>query len=215
MASFRVRAFAVATCLGLLGGVGAGPARTSLISKNLLVNGNAEKGAAANDAKNTVRPLGWTTVGSFSAVSYGIAGLPSVQTSMNIDGGNHFFAGGPTIAPASATETVAIPAAWRTVVASGRAFAQMSAYLGGSQAKRDAAFVVVGCLNAKRKSLGGFKIGPVTATRRGNLTELLPVQATHVVARTCTSIRVTIASTGGSGTYDDAYADNLVLRLLQ
>ena len=215
MASFNARAFAAASCASLLAVVSAGPARSSLISKNLLRNGNAEIGAAAADTKSVVKPQFWQTVGSFSSVSYGVAGMPGPQTSANIGGGKRFFAGGPTTAPASASQSVPIPASWRKVVASGLAFAQLSADLGGAQTKPDAAVVVVEFLNAKGKSLGGFKIGPVTPAQRGNTTGMMPVQAVRSVARGCRTLRVTIASPGGSGTYDDAYADNVALRLLQ
>ena len=215
MASFNVRAVAVAGSVGLLVIVLAGPAQSSLISKNLLANGNAELGAAATDTKTVVKPQAWKTVGSFSSVTYGVAGLPGLQTSANVGGGKRFFAGGPSIAPSSASQSVVIPASWRAVVESGLAFAQLSADLGGSQAKPDAAVVVVEFLNGRGKSIGGFKIGPVTPAQRDNMTGMLPVQAMHRVAPGCRSVRVTIASPGGSGIYDDAYADNVALHLLQ
>ena len=215
MASFTVRAIVVAGGVGLLVFLGAGPAQSSLISKNLLVNGNAELGAAATDTKTVVKPQAWKTVGSFTSVSYGVAGMPGLQTSANIGGGKHFFAGGPTTAPASASQSVPVPASWRKAVASGRTFAQLSANLGGSQMKPDAAVVIVQFLDVKGKPLGGFKIGPVTPAQRGETTGLVPEQAVHSVARACRSVRVTIASPGGTGVYDDAYADNVALRLLQ
>jgi hypothetical protein len=204
MASFCARAFAAASCLGLLAILLAGPAHTSLVTKNLLKNGDAEVGPAATDTKTAVAPRFWTTVGSFSEVAYGTPGLPGPQTSANIGGGKHFFAGGPSTTPASITQSIKIPGNWKKVVASGLAFAQLSAYLGGSATKPDAAVVV-----------GGFKIGPVTPAQRGNVTGMLPVQAVRAVARTCTTLRVTISSPGGTGAYDDAYADNVAVRLLQ
>jgi hypothetical protein len=204
MASASVRVFVAATCLGLVGALCAGPAHTSLITKNLLKNGDAE--AAAK---------GWKIAGSFTAVAYGTAGLPGIQTSQNIGGGNRLFAGGPSTAPASASQLVPIPVAWRKPVASRLAFAQVSASLGGSSTKPDAASVTVAFLDKRGKPLGSFRIGPVTAAQRGNVTALLPVEAIRSIPRACAALRVTIASSGGSGTYDDAYADNVELRLLQ
>lgn len=215
MASFNVRACAAAGVISVLAILSAGPAHSSLVSKNLLVNGNAELGSAAADTKTVVKPQSWKTVGSFSTVAYGVAGLPGLQTSANIGGGKRFFAGGPAPGPASATQSVPVPLSWRKIVASGLAFAQLSADLGGAHTKPDAAVVVVEFLNAQGKSLGGFKIGPVTPAQRANTTGMMPVQAVRRVARTCRTLRVTIASPGGSGTYDDAYADNVALRLLQ
>lgn len=215
MASFNGRAFAAASCFGVLAILLAGPAHSSLISKNLLRNGGAELGGAAADGKSVVKPQSWQTVGTFTAVGYGVAGLPGTQTSANIGGGKHFFAGGPTTAPASATQLVPVPLSWRKAVAAGLAFAQLSADLGGSRTKPDAAVVVVQFLSARGKALGGFKIGPVTPAQRDNMTAMMPVQAVHAVARSSRTLRVTIASPGGTGTYDDAYADNVSLRLLQ
>ncbi|MHB8468822.1 MAG: hypothetical protein ACYDCH_03585 [Gaiellaceae bacterium] len=215
MASFTVRAFAVASCLCLLAVAWPAPARSSLITRNLLINGGAELGPAATTPTQIVRPRSWKTIGSLTAVRYGVSGLPGNVTSQNIGGGRQFFAGGPNTAPASATQVVRIPVAWRKLVASGLAFAQLSADLGGSQTQPDAAVVAVQYLSSTGKVLGGFKVGPVGPAQRQNLTGMLPVQAVRGIARKTAAIRVTIASAGGTGAYNDAYADNVALRLLQ
>src|SRR4051812_10036560 len=79
----------------------------AVISDNLIVNPGAETDSGATDISTIDNPDGWLFLSAggsqtpFSAVQYGINGLPDQNTEgPDIRGGN-FFAGGPNNSDAS------------------------------------------------------------------------------------------------------------------
>ena len=189
----------------------AAPGAFGVGGLNLVQNGSAELGTVAPDDSSIVAPTGWTTSGNFTAALYGASGLPGADAT--VAGGKALFAGGPSNASSTATQTVAVPSSWVKVVRAGRAKATISAALGGWEGQGDAATVTYLFLDASGSSIGSARIGPISAAQRGSVTKLLPVSKVISVPAGTRSVKVTIAAIRGSGSYNDGYADNVSLRL--
>jgi hypothetical protein len=177
---------------------------------NLVSNPGAEAGAAAKDDQSVVPPAGWTTTGSFTAVSYGVSGLPSAGE-VPADGAD-LFAGGPGSSLSTASQTVKVSSSAAPIDA-GSVDAVLSGWLGGWEGQEDAATVKATFLDTGAKALGSVTIGPVTATQRANKTTFLHRSAHERVPAGTRSIRVTITARRASGVYNDGYADGLSLTL--
>ncbi len=183
---------------------------------NLVLNGDAEFGPFAHDATTALKPVGWKTTGSFTALLYQEPGATSAGSvgaaaAKAIGGGKALFAGGPTSGTATATQRFPIPQPLLTAVAAGRAHATASAALGGRQGQGDAATVTFRWRSADGKLLGTVRLGPVTPAQRANTTKLLRVAKTVAVPAATRLVQVTITATGGG--YIDGYADNVSLVL--
>jgi hypothetical protein len=81
------------------------------LNVNLLVNPGAESSPGATDFFTTSPPTGWTTISSFTAVTYAAGGASDLNTddSAAVNGGNNYFAGGfvgSSIGTSSATQRV-------------------------------------------------------------------------------------------------------------
>jgi hypothetical protein len=189
------------------------PAAFALSSPNLVINGGAELGPTGTSDGAIVAPKGWTTVGNFTAVTYGASGLPDTTASTPVGGGVSLFAGGPQNASSSARQTIAIPAGWVSAVAAGHVTAKVSAAFGGWEGQADAATVQYVFVDASGSTLGSVKIGPITPAQRGSVTKLMPVARAVPVPPGTRTIKIAIAAIRGSGAYNDGYADNVSLRL--
>jgi hypothetical protein len=196
----------------VIAAVSAAAGMPTIISGNLVRNGGAEIGGAAPDASHVVRPAGWTTTGSFTAVKYSAGGgFPDAAVSKAIAGGKQFFAGGTPGVVSTASQVVPVPAAFHK--AGVKATAALYAALGGFSVQRDQASVTATFLSTTGTKLGAVRVGPVTPGRRGGATKLVAgVKKVPLPAGT-TSIRVTITASALSGGYNDGYADNVAVRL--
>ena len=188
-------------------------AALALSGPNLVVNGGAELGTTGDSDSAVVAPLGWATVGNFTAVTYGASGLPDTTASTLIRGGKSLFAGGPDNASSSASQTVAIPTAWLKFVAAGHVTARLSAAFGGWEGQPDAATARYVFLDASGNALGSVTIGPVTPERRGMETKLMMVSRTVLVPVGTQRVQIKISAIRGSGSYNDGYADNVSFTL--
>jgi hypothetical protein len=207
--------------VGLLGVVtigallAAGPlsARTGTVPVgNLVKNPGAEDGPGAPDSAQHPAIPSWTTTPSLTAVKYGTSGFPTTAMSAQLSGGLNIFAGGPSNARSTATQTVDVAVA-ATEIDGGKLQALLSAQIGGFESQEDNATVEAFFLNTGGGQLGTVKIGPVTAADRGNKTALLPRSATGAVPAGTRSIRVVVTATRTSGSYNDGYLDNIDLEL--
>ncbi len=128
-------AAAVTIVSAALGATTASVVKKPVVSGELVRNGGAESGGAATGSSTTVAPPGWTTTGNFTAVKYSAGGgFPDAAASHAISGGKQFFAGGPAAPAASATQVVAVPAAFSK--AGAKVTAKLSAALGGFRPRR-------------------------------------------------------------------------------
>src|SRR3954452_5591103 len=78
------------------------------LNVNLVVNGDAEAGAAvSNPTDPQIASIpGWTTTGGFSVGSYGSSDFPSMSDYGPVLRGKHLFYGGPGNKRSTAVQTV-------------------------------------------------------------------------------------------------------------
>jgi hypothetical protein len=170
-------------------------------SGNLLINGDAE----ASVAGAATAPVGWVASPNFTVASYGAGGgFP--------DGSGRLFTGGPSTPSSTACQTVDVSGA-SAVIDAGRVTAMLSADIGGYATDGDSARVNSEFLGAAGETLGSFQTGPVSAADRDNKTKLLPRFASGALPAGTRSIKVTITAVRASGSYNDAYVDNVALTL--
>jgi len=183
-----------------------------LLAGNLLANGGAERGAPARNTGGAPPIPSWISgAGSMTFVRYSSAGgFPRQLEAARWEGGMNHFSGGPGAALSSASQRVDVAAAAASIDG-GNTSARLQADLGGIRLEGDSMQVTASFRDGADQELGSFSIGPVGAGDRKNLTTLVRrAQAATVPAGT-RSIAVTIAATRATGSYDDAYADNVKL----
>lgn len=200
-----------AVSLAIVLGAGAAPGA----GRNLIVNGNAEQGQGVNDASSSSTDIpGWTRKGEFTLVAYGApGGFPDATVQAKVKGGKQFFAGGPANPGSAVSQDVSV-ASKAALIDSGKAKATLSGYIGGYASQNDSLIATATFLSAGGTKLGkAIKIGPVSAAARNSTTAMLPKTATGAVPRKTRTIRVTLGASRNDGSYNDGYADNLVLTL--
>jgi len=179
---------------------------------NLVRNGDAESNVGANNDTTIVTPTDWTTTGQFTALQYGASGgFPTPTTRGPANRGKNFFAGG-NAAVSTATQTISLSAYSADIDAGIDQFA-LSAYIGGYEDQGDNAVVSVAFKSSAGAALGSTSLGPVTPAERKNVTELLNVSKVAAVPKGARSAVVTVTDTRESGSYNDAYVDDISLVL--
>jgi hypothetical protein len=177
-----------------------------------LVNAGAEAGPAAVDDREVVPLPGWKTTGGFTAVQYGSpGGFPDAVQAPG--GGRNFFAGGPgsrRVSTASQTVDVVSRAA---AIDGGGVRVTLSALIGGLLDRGDSGVVEAVFLRRGGSTAGKLTIGPVTAADRAGKTRLLSRSGSARVPAGTRSIRVVMTARRVTGSYNDAYFDNLRLAL--
>jgi hypothetical protein len=203
---------ALLTLLGAL--VAASPA-AAFSSGNLIVNGDAEAGAASPDGNSAVDVPGWMIENGFTIGMYGtVAGFPTAAQSATWNGGSNFFAGGT---PASGDDTFAVQQMDLTPQAAqidaGNLSVTLSALLGGFGGQEDSATITAALTDPSGSAGTGMVIGPVTDAERGGSTTLLPRTACVQVPKGVRLGSVVVDMHRVAGTYDDGTADNISLSL--
>lgn len=188
------------------------PSIGPIFGHNLVVNGDAEADAGADDETLVVKPTGWSTRGQFTAFQYGgISGFPDMRAPGPPDRGKNFFTGGDAHR-STATQQIPVVAAARAIDA-GIATYTFSGWLGGYAEQGDYAMATAEFLSTDGAKLDEATIGPVTAADRQNRTGLFFRAKTGSVPRGTRSIRVTIAATRLVGVSNDGYSDDISLVL--
>lgn len=204
----------VALALGLAEPAGAS-VEPMTVSGNFIHNGNAESAAGSPDGSIVAVPA-WT-IGSgstFTAVQYGASGgFPSPTDPGPARRGANFLAGGPDGALTVATQQRIIPVSYRASVDAGTATFALQGFLGGYTSQGDNAKVQVDWLDAGSTVLGSSSIGPVTAQQRSNATGLKARKKTGTVPAGARQVLITLTLTRTDGSYNDGYADNLILKI--
>jgi hypothetical protein len=213
--SRRCVPLALALCLVFAGSAGA-----AIPTGNLLANPGAEDGQASSNGTDVFRPPGWdmSARAQTTAVVYGAPGFLTAAQGVSLAGGRSFFAGGPPEEPDSSgwvmAQDVSLPADVRQEVATGVVQATVGGCLGGFGDQDDHIEVnasVSGSNFPQQFLFDTFK-GP-DAKARNNRTDLLPRSITAVLPAKTEKITVDITFQRTSGSYNDAYADNLSLIL--
>ena len=205
--------------------------QTAVPAGNLVQNPGGDIGQATSDINVAVPLRGWeievrpeVTVANapasgFTAAGYGTHDyFPTAEVAKRIGGGKQFLYAGPYrgqhVAHSSrASQTLPVAGA-ATEIDAGGVNACLSAYLGGQRNwTQYKIWAELEFLSAEGARLGQFRIGPVTASQRKNLTTLLRRQASRPVPRGTRQLRVVLAadSTVGGATY--GYADNVAVGL--
>ena len=180
---------------------------------NLIKNPGAESGNGSSNG-SVVHIPNWTTTGA-TAVKYGATGgFPTAQTPGPTKRGTNFFAGGPHAAEdvESIMQTVAL-GTYGTKIDVGKVKFTLAAWLGGSGSDGDSATVYLTFYSASHAFLSGAAIGPVTNADRNNVTKFLSRTKTAAVPATARTVDIDVELDGVSGTYNNAYVDNLSLIL--
>lgn len=184
----------------------------AVTSENLIVNPDAEAGAGSSNG-DVVPVPGWTTQGNFTVVQYGASGgFPDVNAPGPTNRGANFFAGGPSNAASSATQTIDL-SSYAAAIDTGRQTYTLSGYLGGWSSQADNATLTIDFKDSANQSLGTATIGPVTNQERGSQDALLYRMINGLVPAQSRKVDVTLQMTRYQGSYNDGYADNLFLGL--
>lgn len=190
------------------------PALAVPFNTNLIVNGDAESGVAVtNDSTfNSVIP-GWTPSGNFTAVTYDApGGFPLSGDPGPASRGSNFFAGGPSNAGSSASQSIDVSSSQSAIDAGAVSFS-LEGFLGGFDEQGDNAVLSATFLSDTSSSLGTASIGPVSNGDRGNATGMLFRFTNGILPIGTRSIDLDLTMTRLQGSYNDGYADNLSLIL--
>lgn len=184
-------------------------------SGNLLVNPGADSGNCTKSGLDGLTVPGWTvTSGMPNVVCWGTwltSATPGPSTR-----GTGYFTGGAT-GSSGLSQTVPVGSA-AAAIDTGTVTYSLSGWLGGWSNSADVVALSASFLGSSGQNLGNVTVGPVSASTRGNTTELLsessPAGAT--VPSGTRSIKVSLNFTWSSDSWTnttDAYADNLSLTL--
>lgn len=178
-----------------------------VLTQNAIVNPGAEAGPGSGNG-NDIEPIipGWTTTGNFTVVAYGSSN--EIATSGGPQFGDNFFAGGPSNASSSATQTLDVSNV-EDLIDAGEVNYVLSGYFGGYETQDDNATLTAVFLSATQQSLGQVTIGGDNEVARDGTTELLYASAPGMIPDGTESIVFTLLMTRTEGTYNDGYADNL------
>jgi hypothetical protein len=186
-------------------------AHAGVFGSNLIVNGNAEAEGATTDI--VIPVTGWTSTGTFTALSYTIGGgFPGVGDPGVSVGGNNFFSGGNSAPISTGTQSVDVSSG-ASLIDAGTASYDLSGYLGGYATQDDNATLTISFLSDLGAVLGTAEIGPVLAADRGDATGLLFRDTSGFVPIGTRSLGVELLMTKITGFDNDGYADNLSLVL--
>jgi hypothetical protein len=205
---------AAAAVLYLL--LGSAPALATPLATNLIVNGNAEANTgAAIFGLPALPPTGWTTTSNFSAVQYAIGTSADLNTtdSAAIGGGANYFAGGPSTALSTALQSINI-ADLAASIDAGLLDVEFRAHIGGYADQEDNMTIEATFKDATNAPISSLLLGPVTATERGDVSQLLLRLISADVPVGTRGIDILMTATRTAGSYNDGYADNLALQLI-
>jgi hypothetical protein len=134
------------------------------------------------------------------------------------DFGRAFFAGGPDVASSSAEQRIDLTgqwAGWLPSIDAGRLTFRLSAFLGGFAGENDSASLEISFLDGNGQPLGDVTtLGPVSDAERGGITGFLPRTTDGLVPVGTRQVLLRLDMVRTDGVYDDGYADDIELHLL-
>jgi uncharacterized protein (TIGR03437 family) len=184
------------------------PAGAQLWDKNLVVNGDAERGTGVTSrSAPVVKDIpGWTTTGNFTLMQYGY-GFTTDNRNMSSEG-KQYFAGGPNGGPATAKQTIDLSSG-ATEIDAGRARFYLSSWLSnGGSAIAAATKITATFTDAAGKTLLEYAInGPTQAELDTN--GLLWRSGSGFVLPNTRSVQLLVDLSSKSTSYNFASADNI------
>jgi NHL repeat len=195
---------------------------TPALNTNLIANPGAEDvtslttlGAPSTDTVNVADC--WTTGNATQAAPYAVvevtsyAANPAASTDPG-QGANYFWGGtNENGVSAAVTDNATQLISLGSLQAAGQPF-ELSGYLGGLGTKSDDLGVTATFEDASGATLGSAQIGPVTASQRGRVSQLLPEAWYGTVPAGTAQVLITLSQTG-SGTTLEGSADDLNLTI--
>lgn len=180
--------------------------------RNLITNGDAERGpAAASFGETRQRPTGWTDEdGAMWIRTYEGSDMSDAP---NRGSGGNFFHGGDGGADSRISQEIDLPANPSSVDA-GEIYFRVSGLLGGWEDQTDEAEVVVEFLDGEGDVVDTVSIGPVTPAERDNDTDFRYREEWGRVPESARTARVQLVSRYFEGANNvDGRADELSLTL--
>ncbi len=209
----RCRAFALLglTTLALsttLSAIGAGrPPRETELKVNLVKNPGAESGQGSDNGSVVEIPQ-WKVVGNFTAVKYGVAGFPPIRESIRIDGGDHFFAGGPEDHQSRAIQKIDV-ADLAGLIDREKLAVALRAQQAGYRSQPDKGEVLPQFLDERDRIIGRLRLPAVEGTDE----VFHEMRGRKFLPEGTRALRVILIATHGQSDYLDAYFDNIDVRV--
>ncbi len=181
----------------------------SFYGRNLVRNGGAEEGPAPAGNPPLVRPIpGWNfSIGNFTIELYGTpGGFPTASSPGPPNRGARFFSGGPNTITSFGVQDIDVPPEAFGPIDAGIAKYELLGWVGGFTSQPDhadiqAIFFQGG--NANSTTPG------IPAPDRKGVTGLFQVSQSGTVPKNTRKFQIVLNMIGGSGNYDDAYADEI------
>jgi hypothetical protein len=187
-------------------------AQITLRLRNLIKNGDAERGpAAASFGETRQRPIGWTDEdGEMWIRTYQGSDMSDAP---NRGSGENFFHGGDGGADSRISQEIDLPVNPSSVDA-GEIYYRISGLLGGWQDQTDEAELLVEFLDGGGDLVDTVSIGPVTPADRGDVTDFRYREQWGRVPESARVARVELVSRYFEGASNvDGRADELSLTL--
>jgi uncharacterized protein (TIGR03437 family) len=134
----------------------------SILGSNLIVNGNAESGAASSDGTTLVTSIpGWTRAGSANVLPYNLTGYLLLSDPAPPDRGFQYFYSGNVGAGASTLTQAINVSSGGSIISGGNVKFTASAYLGGVAGNGHTAQVTVAFQNGSGQTFSSISLGPL------------------------------------------------------
>lgn len=190
------------------------------VSENLIINGDAEAGSASSTGNDYVSELpGWPNPPAgykrFTIVAYGTVGGFPAKTDAPANGGNNFFAGGPSSSFNGSIQTITLPSDWFAAIDAGTVKFDLSGYFGGFGSQGDSGGFSATFLDTNNFFVTGVGFKAVSATERGGKTGFVRRASSEVLPKLTRKVQISLEMnrSADGGSYNDGYADNLSLVL--
>ena len=131
------------------------------------------------------------------------------------DRGMHLFAGGPDNPESAMQQRIQLDSGWLEAIRAGRVKFKFSAYLGGKDAEADQAAAALTFLDEQGNPVGQVTLPSIGPQERQDKTGLFPVALSDYIPQGAYSVLVTVTFQGNDGGFNDGYADNLSLTLME
>jgi len=191
-----------------------GCTQDALFNKNIIKNGDAEKGPAVPINGNVTRqlPEHWTDVeGKMWISKYGEgAGRELAEADVRGKGENYFWGGKNSN---STIEQMADVSPIQQEIDAGKVSYELSGLLGGYRSQSDRAKLVADFLDAGNDVIQSTQIDFVTNEDRNNVTRMMRKVSSGTVPINTRTIRFRLITLIEEGANNDGYADELSMVL--
>lgn len=182
------------------------------LGDNLIGNFDAEAGAGSSTGSDVVPVPFWRTSGGFTVVNYGSPDFIMPTEAGPPVRGHNFFAGGPANASSYAKQVIDV-SAQSGAIDTGTLLLHMSGFLGGWSSQDDAMVMQARLLDGSGNQIAAYQLPGVSAADRTNQNGVLYRRMQASVPGGTRRVEVTLVSTRTAGSYNDGYADNLMLAI--